>query len=164
MKSKERKGNLGTLRKFFEGLRKYQMRLNLQKCTFGVIFGKLLGFLITHMGIEVDPAKIKAITDMQLPKNEKEARGCLGRVQFISRFIYKITMTCYSLFRLLRKGGGSLYGIANAKKPSIKSKPTFKTHLSFHHLDLINLCFFTYSSLRIQWGVDRKSTRLNSSH
>ena len=41
---------------------------------------------------------------MQSPKNKKEVRGFLGRIQFISRFIFKLTMTRDSLFRLLRKG------------------------------------------------------------
>ena len=36
VKSKERGGQLGALRKFFERLRKYRMRLNPQKCTFGI--------------------------------------------------------------------------------------------------------------------------------
>ena len=80
------------------------MRLNPQKCTFGVITRKLLGFLITQRGIEVDLTKIKAIIEMPSPRNEKEVRGFLGRVQFISRFISKLTMTCDPLFKLLRKG------------------------------------------------------------
>ncbi|XP_075654988.1 uncharacterized protein LOC142625178 [Castanea sativa] len=45
VKSKERKGLIINLRKFFEKIKEYRLRLNLQKCTFGVITGKLLGFL-----------------------------------------------------------------------------------------------------------------------
>ena len=104
VKSKRREGHLGALRKLFERLRKYRMRLNLQKCTFRVTTGKLLGFLITQRGIDVDPTKIKAIIEMSLPRNEKEVWGFLGRVQFICRFISKFTMTCDPLFKLLRKG------------------------------------------------------------
>ena len=66
--------------------------------------GKLLGFLITQRGIEFDPTKIQAITEMQSPRNEKEVRDFLGKVQFISCFISKLTMTCDPLVRLLRKG------------------------------------------------------------
>ena len=80
------------------------MMLNPQKCTFRVTSGKLLGFLITQRRIEVDLTKIKVITEMQPPKNEKEVRGFLGRVQFINQFISKIIITCDPLFRLLRKG------------------------------------------------------------
>ena len=82
----------------------YQMRLNPQKYTFGVTSGKLLGFLITQKGIEVDPTNIQVIKEMQPPRNEKEVRGFLGRVHFISHFISKLAMTYDPLFRLLRKG------------------------------------------------------------
>jgi hypothetical protein len=37
------------------------MKLNLAKCTFGVLEGKLLGFLVSSQGIEVNPGKIRAI-------------------------------------------------------------------------------------------------------
>ena len=104
VKSKSKDGHFVALRKFFERLRKFGMRLNPKKCTFGVTSGKLLGFLITQRGIEVDPSKIKAIADMAPPKNEKEVRGFLGRIQFISRFISKLTTTCNPLFKLLKKG------------------------------------------------------------
>ena len=42
------------LRKLFERLRKFKLRLNPAKCTFGVKSGKLLGFIVTKKGIEVD--------------------------------------------------------------------------------------------------------------
>ena len=69
----------------------------------GVTTGKLLGFLITQRGIEVDPTKIKAIIEMPTPRTEKEVRGFLGRIQFISRFVSKMTDTCDPLFKLLKK-------------------------------------------------------------
>ena len=37
--------------------------------------GKLLGFMVSQRGIEVDPAKIKAIMEMPSPRSEKEERG-----------------------------------------------------------------------------------------
>ncbi len=104
VKAKEREEHLPALRKFFERIRKYRMRLNPQKCTFGVTAGKMLGFMITTRGIEVDPSKIKAILDMEPPQTEKEVRSFLGKIQFISRFIAKLTSTCELMFHLLKKG------------------------------------------------------------
>ena len=66
------------LRKFFKRIKEYRLRLNPQKCTFRVIAKKLLGFLVSDRGIEVDPSKIKAILEMPSPKSEKEIRGFLG--------------------------------------------------------------------------------------
>ena len=51
--------------------------MNPQKCTFGVTAGKLIGFLVSDRGIEVDPYKIKAILEMPPPKSEKEIRGLI---------------------------------------------------------------------------------------
>ena len=91
------------LRKFFERIKEYKLRLNLQKCTFGVTTGKLLGFLVSDRRIDVDPSKIKAILDMSPPKSEKEIRGFLGWLQYISRFIAKLTSTYEPIFKLLWK-------------------------------------------------------------
>ena len=84
VKSKEREGHIINLRKFFERINEYRLRLNPQKCTFGVTVGKLLGFLMSDRGIKVDPSKIRVILEMPPPKSEKEIRGFLGRLKYIS--------------------------------------------------------------------------------
>ena len=72
----------------------YKLRLNPNKCTFEARSGKLLGFIVSERGIEVDPAKVKAIQEMPVPKTEKQVRGFLGRLNYISRFISHMTATC----------------------------------------------------------------------
>jgi len=79
------------------------LKLNPQKCIFGVTAKKLLGFLVSDRGIEVNPSKIKAILDMPPPKSEKEIRGFLGQLQYISQFIAKLTSTYELIFTILRK-------------------------------------------------------------
>ena len=61
VKSKDRKGHIPVLRKLFERICFYKLRLNQRKCTYRVTFGKLLGFMVSQRGIEVEPNKIKAI-------------------------------------------------------------------------------------------------------
>ena len=78
VKSKDRGSHAINLRKFFERIKEYRLRLNPQKCTFGVTAGKLLGFLVSNRGIKIDPSKVKAILEMPPPKSEKEIRGFLG--------------------------------------------------------------------------------------
>ena len=46
------------LRKLFEHLVKYRLRLNPNRCVFGASSGKLLNFIVSQRGIEVDPAKV----------------------------------------------------------------------------------------------------------
>uniref|UniRef100_A0A2N9I3X6 RNA-directed DNA polymerase n=1 Tax=Fagus sylvatica TaxID=28930 RepID=A0A2N9I3X6_FAGSY len=86
-----------------ERLKKYQLRLNPNKCAFGVTSGKLLGFIVSGRGIEIDPAKVQAIRSMPAPKTEKEIRSFLGRINYVARFIAQLTATCEPLFKLLRK-------------------------------------------------------------
>ena len=77
--------------------------MNPKKCTFRVTSGKLLGYIVSERGIEVDPEKIRAILDMPASRTEREIRGFLGRLQYISRFIAKLTDIYEPIFRLLRK-------------------------------------------------------------
>ena len=97
------------LRTFFERIRFYKLRLNPKKCTFGVTSRKLMGFIVSQRGIEVVPNKIKAIVQMKPPRTKKEIQGFLGRIQYISRFIAQLTMTCEPVFRLLKKGAPTVW-------------------------------------------------------
>ena len=60
------------LKEVFKDVRKYDMRLNPEKCTFGVGGGKFLGFMITHRGIEANPDKCTAILEMRNPNYIQE--------------------------------------------------------------------------------------------
>ncbi|KAG2394489.1 RNA-directed DNA polymerase-like protein [Vigna angularis] len=102
-KSESEEEHVLNLKKLFERLRKYKLRLNPAKCTFGVKSGKLLGFVVSQKGIEVDPDKVRAISEMPAPSTEKEVRGFLGRLNYIARFISQLTATCEPMFKLLRK-------------------------------------------------------------
>ena len=42
----------------FDNLRTYDIKLNPEKCVFGIPTGKLLGFIVSSRGIEANPAKI----------------------------------------------------------------------------------------------------------
>jgi ribonuclease HI len=102
-KSRTAQDHLTDLRKLFQRLKKYQLRLNPNKCAFGVTSGKLLGFIVSGRGIEIDPAKVQAIRSMPAPRTEKEIRSFLGRINYIARFITQLTATYEPLFKLLRK-------------------------------------------------------------
>ena len=70
--SKDCEGHMVALQKFFERIRFYKLRLNPKKCTFGVTSRKLLGFMVSQRGIEVNLKKIKAIVEMKPLRTEKE--------------------------------------------------------------------------------------------
>ena len=48
VKSKDREGHILALQKFFERIQFYKLRLNPKKCTFGVTYEKLLGFMVSQ--------------------------------------------------------------------------------------------------------------------
>jgi hypothetical protein len=102
-KSREGENHVQILKKLFERLWKYKLRLNPAKCSFGVKSSKLLGFVVSDKGIEVDLDKVKAIQSMPPPKTEKDVRGFLGRLNYIARFISQLITTCDPIFHLLRK-------------------------------------------------------------
>ncbi|XP_017984333.1 PREDICTED: uncharacterized protein LOC108663626 [Theobroma cacao] len=102
-KSHTERDHTVNLKKLFKRLRKFQLKLNAAKCTFGVTSGKLLGFIVSEKGIEVDPDKIRAIQELPPPKTQEEVRGFLGRLNYIARFISQLTCKCDPIFKLLQK-------------------------------------------------------------
>ena len=66
--------HLGDLGSTFGVLRKHKFRLNASKCSFGMVSGKFLGYMVTHWGIKINPDQIKAINDLKPPQNAKEVQ------------------------------------------------------------------------------------------
>lgn len=75
------------IQKLFEQLRKFKLRLNPAKWTFGVKLEKLLGFVVSQRGIEVDLDKVHTILDTPPPCSEKHVQCFLGSLNYIARFI-----------------------------------------------------------------------------
>ncbi|KAA3475629.1 reverse transcriptase [Gossypium australe] len=67
-KSRTEREHVQLLRKLFLRLRKFQLKLNPAKCTFGARSGKLLGFIVSEKGIEVDLDKVKAVQELPPPR------------------------------------------------------------------------------------------------
>jgi hypothetical protein len=67
------------------------LKLNIEKCVFGVTKGKILGCLISAKKIEANSEKIKAIREMEEPKMKKDIQKLIGRVAALNRFISRST-------------------------------------------------------------------------
>ena len=59
--------HLDHLSQAFEVLQKYNMKLNLTKCSFGVASGKFLGYMVTQRGIEANPNQIRSVMNISSP-------------------------------------------------------------------------------------------------
>nr|KYP40321.1 Transposon Ty3-I Gag-Pol polyprotein [Cajanus cajan] len=86
VKSNSVADHLADLAEIFDELRKHNMRLNPEKCTFGVKGGKFLGFMLSARGTEANRDKCQAVLDMQSPSNLKELQRLSGRLVALSRF------------------------------------------------------------------------------
>ncbi|RVW91302.1 hypothetical protein CK203_035489 [Vitis vinifera] len=95
VKSQDIADHLVALERFFERIKQFRLRLNPKKLTFGVTSGKLLGYMVSERGIEVDPDKIRAIIDMSASRTEREIRGFLGRLQCINRLFGMISANAH---------------------------------------------------------------------
>ncbi|XP_072061995.1 uncharacterized protein [Arachis hypogaea] len=88
----------------FRQLRAYNMRLNPDKCAFGVQGGKFLGFMLTSRDIEANPEKCKAVLNMTSPKTVKEVQQLAGRIAALSRFLPAVANRSYHFFQTFSKG------------------------------------------------------------
>ena len=90
IKTKEEASLIDDLHETFANLDRYRIKLNPDKCAFGVPSGQLLGYLISARGIEANPKKIKAILAMEKPKNIRGVQQLAGRIAALSRFISRM--------------------------------------------------------------------------
>jgi hypothetical protein len=77
---------IADLEETFSSLRRFRWKLNPTKCVFGVPSGKLLEFIISNRGIEANPVKISAITDMGAPATIKDVQKLTGCMAALNRF------------------------------------------------------------------------------
>ncbi|XP_074342020.1 uncharacterized protein LOC141679418 [Apium graveolens] len=105
VKSEVTTDHIKHLMEMFNILRRFRMKLNPQKCVFGVESGKFLGFIVNHRGIEANPAKIKALLDMKSPTNVKQVQSLTGRIAALNRFVSKSSDRCKEFFKAIKLAG-----------------------------------------------------------
>ena len=103
VKSKLVSEHVTGLTSIFEILKEHKLRLNASKYSFGVGSGKFLGYMVTHRGIEVNPDQIKAINNLQPPRNPKEVQKLTRMMAALNWFISKSADRCRPFFLLLHK-------------------------------------------------------------
>ena len=91
------------LQELFDTIKKYQLKLNPEKCVFGVKAGKFLGFMLTERGIEANPDKCQAIINMRSPGCMKEVQQLTGRMAALSRFLARSGDKRRPYFQCLKK-------------------------------------------------------------
>jgi hypothetical protein len=87
VKSTKQENHIADLQETFANFRQAGLKLNLEKCVFGVKKVKFLGCLVSTKGIETNPNKIKAILRMEPPNSKKGAQQLAGRLASLNRLI-----------------------------------------------------------------------------
>ena len=87
----------------FVNLRRFNIKLNPKKCVFRVPKGKLLGYIVSERGIEANPKKIMAISNMGPIRNVKGIQRLTDCLAALSRFISRLGKRGMPLYKLLKK-------------------------------------------------------------
>jgi hypothetical protein len=91
------------LRIAFSCLWANKVKLNPEKCAFGVLRGMLLGYIVSQRRIEANPEKVAALERMGPIRDLKGVQKVLGCLAALSRFISRLGEKGLPLYRLLKK-------------------------------------------------------------
>jgi hypothetical protein len=81
------------------------LKLNPEKCIFGVQRGKVLVCVVSIKQIEANPDKIKAIVHMKHPQSRKEIQKLTDRIAALSNFMSNLVERSLPFFIVLRSSG-----------------------------------------------------------
>lgn len=98
------------------------LKLNREKCVFGVTEMTFLGHIVSADGVKPDPEKIKAIIKMDVPKSITELQRFLGMINYVGKFIPNLAEIAAPLRLLLKKDNEYLF-----QKPQIEAFEKLKT-------------------------------------
>jgi hypothetical protein len=102
IKSLNHDSHLKDVEKTLECTRKHGLKMNPNKCAFGVSAGEFLGFLVHEGGIEVGKKSMKAIDKVVPPTNLKELQSLLGKINSVRRFISNLSQMVLPFSPLLK--------------------------------------------------------------
>ncbi len=91
------------LKQFLSRCKEIGIKLNANKLDLKVDSLTFMGHKITANGVAADPEKIRAITDMQEPKNVGELRTICGMINYVAKFLPNLNSKMFALNQLLKK-------------------------------------------------------------
>ena len=123
--SKSHDDHIEHLRVVFDVLCDARLFGNLEKCTFSTDRVSFLGYVVTSQGIEMDEAKIVAITSWPLPTTVTQVRSFLGLAGFYRRFVRDFSTIAAPLHELTKNGVSFRWGPSQQQAfDALKSKLT----------------------------------------
>jgi hypothetical protein len=77
--------------------------LNPRKSHFAMLEGKILGHIISTGRIKIDPKRVDAIHEIQIPRNKKSIQSFIGRINFLRRFVPNFAKIIRPITNMLKK-------------------------------------------------------------
>jgi hypothetical protein len=99
--SRKKETQIHDLAETFANMHKTQLKLNPEKCVFGVRKGKVLGCLVPVKGIKANPDKINTVVNMKPPQSRKEVQRLIGRITALNQFMAKLAERSLPFFKVL---------------------------------------------------------------
>jgi hypothetical protein len=115
VKSTKQENHITDLQETFVNFRQAGLKLNPEKCVFGVKKGKFLGYLVSTKGIEANLSKIEAILHMEPPSIKKGAQRLAGILASLNRFISRLAERSLPFFEILKSAEVFQWGPAQQK-------------------------------------------------
>jgi ribonuclease HI len=115
VKSTKQENHISDLQETFANFRQAGLKLNPEKCVFGVKKGKFLGCLVSTKGIEANPSKIEAILRMEPPSTKKGTQRLAGRLASLNRFISRSAERNLPFFEIQKSAKVFQWGPAQQK-------------------------------------------------
>jgi hypothetical protein len=115
VKSTKQENHIIDLQETFANFRQAGLKLNPEKCVFGVKKGKFLGYLVSTKGIEANPSKIEAILRMESSSTKKGAQRLARRLASLNRFISRSAERNLPFFEILKSAEVFQWGPAQQK-------------------------------------------------
>eukprot|EP00253_Pinus_taeda_P025957 PITA_25957 len=91
------------LKNVFQKCIKYGLSMNPKKSLFAMEEGKPLGYIISKDGICIDPTRVQAIQQIDLPQNKKEIQSFNGKMNFLRRFVPNLAEHLREMTNMLKK-------------------------------------------------------------
>jgi hypothetical protein len=114
----------------FTNMCEVRLKLNPEMCIFGITKEKVLGYLVSTKGIEANPEKIRALTQMQPPQSRKDIQKLTSWIASLNQFISKLAECSLPFFAMLRGSGKVDWGVEQQK--AFGDLKNYLKHLPMH--------------------------------
>lgn len=94
--------HVDNLKKISTTLCQYWMNLNPAKCAFRVTSMKFLEFMVSHLDIEVNHKKTRAMREMNLSRSIKEVQHVTSKGAILNKYVSRSFKQCLSFFKTLK--------------------------------------------------------------